>query len=208
MSYSLEDKERGFTLIELLIGMAVGLIVLGALASTFIIQSKSYDVQEQLAEMVQTARAAMDMISREVRMAGYDPSLASTGIVGIPWNTGQLQILADFRGDNNGPPVDPPDGLPNDPNENVIYTYDATNDRIDRNTGSGAQPFAENIQAFTFQYLEADGVTTATSSADIRQIRLTITARTSKPDPDYDLYSGYRRYTLISVITPPNLDMP
>ena len=98
MCHSLEVKERGFTLIELLIGMLVGLIVLGALASTFIIQSKSYDVQEQLAEMVQTARAAMDMISREVRMAGYDPSLASTGIVGIPHHATQLQILADFRG--------------------------------------------------------------------------------------------------------------
>ncbi len=206
MCYSLEDKERGFTLVELLIGMLVGLIVLGALASTFIIQSKSYDVQEQVVEMVQSARAAMDMISHEVRMAGYDPSLSSTGIVGIPYDADQLQILADLNNDGN---TDDP--YPDDKNEEVTYTYDNPNDRIDRDTGGGGQPFAENIQAFSFQYLEADGVTEVTLSADqdkIRQIRLTITAKTSKPDPDYDLYSGYRRYTLISVITPPNLDMP
>ncbi len=207
MCYSLEDKERGFTLVELLIGMAVGLIVLGALASTFIIQSRSYDVQEQVVEMVQSARAAMDMISHEVRMAGYDPSLASTGIVGIPYDADQLQILADFRGNSDGPPVDPPDGLPNDPNEDVIYTHDDPNDRIDRNTGAGGQPFAENIQTFTFEYLDGAGNTTYTT-ANIRQIRLTITARTGKPDPNYGVNWGYRTYTLTSVITPPNLDMP
>ncbi len=202
MCYSLEDKERGFTLVELLIGMAVGLIVLGALASTFIIQSRSLDVQEQVAEMVQTARAAMDMMSREIRMAGYSPTGATFD--GITYHATQLQILADFRGAGEN---DPPDGDTGDNNEDIIYTHDAANLQIDRNT----QPFAENIQAFDFQYLEADGVTEVSSSADndeIRQIRLTITARTSKPDPNYGINWGYRRYTLTSVITPPNLDMP
>ena len=207
MCYSLEDKERGFTLVELLIGMAVGLIVLGAIASTFIIQSRSLDVQEQVAEMVQTARAAMDMMSREIRMAGYNPTGATFD--GITYHATQLQILADFRGNNDG---DPPDGLPNDPNEDITYTYDNPNDRIDRKTGAGQpQPFAENIQAFNFVYLKADGVTEVSSSADndeIRQIRLTITARTGKPDPNYGVNWGYRTYTLTSVITPPNLDMP
>ena len=207
MCYSLEDKERGFTLVELLIGMLVGLIVLGALASTFIIQSKSYDVQEQVAEMVQTARAAMDMISREVRMAGYDPSLASTGIVGIPYDADQLQILADFRGDGDGPPVDPPDGDTDEENEDVIYTHDDPNDQIDRDTGGGPQPFAENIEAFDFDYLDSSGADT-NITANIRQIRLTITARTGKPDPNYGVNWGFRTYTLTSVITPPNLDMP
>lgn len=209
MCHSVENKERGFTLTELLIGMAVGLVVLGALASTFIIQSRSLDVQEQVAEMVQTARAAMDMMSREIRMAGYNPTGATFD--GITYHATQLQILADFRGNNDGPPVDPPDGDTGDNNEDIIYTYDATNDRIDRNTGAGGQPFAENIQAFNFDYLKADGVTEVTSSADndeIRQIRLTIKARTSKPDPNYGTDFGYRTYTLTSVITPPNLDTP
>lgn len=71
MSCAPHDIEKGFTLIELLISMVVGLIVLGALVSTFIIQRRSYDVQEQVTEMLQNARAAMDMMSREIRMAGY-----------------------------------------------------------------------------------------------------------------------------------------
>jgi hypothetical protein len=85
-----------------------------------------------------------------------------------------------------------------------VYPY-----QIKRKTGNGNfVSFAENIQSFTFVYLKADGVTEITTSAendDIRQIKITITARTAKPDPDYTANGGYRTYTLTSYITPRNL---
>ncbi|NVL90370.1 MAG: prepilin-type N-terminal cleavage/methylation domain-containing protein [Desulfobacterales bacterium] len=192
MYYSLKNRERGFTLIELLIAMAISGIVLSAIVSTFIIQRKSYDVQEQITEMVQSARAAMDMMTREIRMAGYDPTGA--GFDGIPYNDSQLQIFTDLNDD----------GTPDDSNENITYTYDGTNLQIDRNTGGGGQPFAENIQSFIFAYLDSAGSAT-TTTADIRQIQITIIARTAKRDPDYSPNGGYRTYTLTSLITPPNL---
>ncbi|MBW2568666.1 MAG: prepilin-type N-terminal cleavage/methylation domain-containing protein, partial [Deltaproteobacteria bacterium] len=74
MYYLSKNRESGFTLVELLISMTIGLIILTALSSTFLMQRKIYDVQEQMVEMVQTARAAMDMMTREIRMAGYDPT--------------------------------------------------------------------------------------------------------------------------------------
>ena len=190
MVTSTEKKEQGFTLIELLIAMALALIMITSISGAFISQRKAYDTQEQVAEMVQGARAAMDMISREVKMAGYDPTGA--GIVGIPYNATQLEILTDLNGD----------GDTSDTHEDITYTYDSGNKQIDRDTGGGAQPFAENIQAFTFEYYDIDGNTT-TTAADIRQIDITITARTSKPDPD----TGYRTYTLSSYVTPQNLDL-
>ena len=77
MDYYERKKESGFTIVELLIAMTIGLIILTALSSTFLMQRKAYDVQEQIVEMVQTARAAMDMMSREIRMAGCgDPDLS------------------------------------------------------------------------------------------------------------------------------------
>jgi len=196
---SLERGAQGFTLVEVLIAMAIGGLLLGAVISTFLMQSKSYDVQEQMTEVVQTARAAMDMISREVRMAGYDPTGA--GFDGIPYHSAQLQLLADLRGANA---TDPSDGDTNDPNENITYVYDSKNLQIDRNTGGGNQPFAENIGAFAFAYLDKDGHPT-TTTADIQQIRVTITARTAKPDAEYSAHSGYRTFTLASLITPVNL---
>ena len=196
METSTDNRERGFTLIELLIAIALSLIVISTLASAFVSQRKTYDVQEQITAMIQDARAALDMISREVKMAGYDPTGA--GIVGIPYSTTQLEIRADLNGD----------GDTSDSNEIIIYTEDSTNKQIDRATGGGApQPFAENIVSFTFTpYYDADAATT-TTAADIRQIDITITARTSEPDPNYGQNSGYRTYTLSSYITPPNLDL-
>lgn len=190
---------RGFTLVELLIAMALGALLLGALISTFVVQSKAYDVQGQMTEMVQTARAAMDMISREVRMAGYDPTGA--GFDGIPYHGAQLQLLTDLRGASA---ADPPDGDTNDPNENITYVYDAQNLQIDRNTGGGNQPFAENIESFAFTFLDQDGHPT-TASAAVRQIKVTITARTAKPDPEYAAHGGYRTFTMATLMTPVNL---
>jgi type IV pilus assembly protein PilW len=194
MRYSAENRERGFTLVELLIAMMLGLIVLTSIASAFVSQRKAFDVQEQVAEMVQGARAAMDMINSELKMAGYDPTDAE--IVGVPYSATQLEIRGDLNSDGET------DGTASndDTNEEIIYTYDSANKQIDRNTGGGAQPFAENILAFTFQYYDKD-LNTTTTAADIRQIDITITSRTSKPDPDY----GYRTYTLSSYVTPPNL---
>jgi type IV pilus assembly protein PilW len=204
MNYLSKNKESGFTLVELLIAMTIGLIILAALSSTFLMQRKIYDVQEQIVEMVQTARAAMDMMSREIRMAGYNPAGATFD--GIPYNadSSTIDVYADLTGNGS---IDNPTGS----YEHITYLYDSANKLIRRNTntGGGNQPFAENIELSTFVYLKADGVTEVTTSAEndnIRQIRITITARTSKADSDYSANNGYRTHSLTSLITPRNLN--
>lgn len=64
-------KERGVTLIELLVAMAVSGVLIAAIYTTFVTQQKSYTVQDQVAEAQQNARVGLDMMVREVRMAGY-----------------------------------------------------------------------------------------------------------------------------------------
>jgi type IV pilus assembly protein PilW len=180
--------------------MTLGLIVLGAISSVFLTQGQTYDAQEQITDMVQTARAAMDMISREIRMAGYDP--ANTGFNGITFDFSQLQIDADINGDGNIINID----KSYDSNEHIVYKYDDQDSeyQIKRKTGNGYfQPFAANIESFTFEYLGSDGNFTNTSE-NIRQIRITITARTSKIDR---ALGDYRRYTLTSLVTPRNLGL-
>ncbi|MBU3981377.1 MAG: prepilin-type N-terminal cleavage/methylation domain-containing protein [Proteobacteria bacterium] len=202
MNYFWGNNENGFTLIEMLISMAIGMIIIIALSSTFLLQRDAYDDQEQIAEMVQTARAAMDMMTREIRMAGYDPAGTMqrsdpTGakFVGIPYDANKLQIYADLNGDEDT----------DDSHEYIKYTMDSDYPfEIRRDTGGGRQEFALNIQTFTFSYLDSSGNATTTTS-DIRQIEITITARTAEPDGNYTLNSGYRTYTLTSYITPRNL---
>jgi len=197
---SFHCRSFGFSLVELMIALAVGLVVLGAMYSVFVIQNKTLSNQEEIVAMQQSVRAGMDMMVREIGMAGYDPSGlnadtdTSNNFSGVTVNNSQLQIKADLNGG----------GIDATSQENIIYAFDSPNHRITRNIGAGAQEFVENIQAFTFAYLKEDG-TTAAASGDVRKIRITITGRTAKPDPAYTANGGYRTYTLTTEVAPRNL---
>ena len=185
-------QESGFTLVELLIAMAISGIVLGAAVNTFIAQRWSYALQEQVTEMTQGTRAAMELVTREVRMAGYNP--ARTSFDGITYDPTHVHIRADLNGD----------GDTADANETIVYAYHTATQQMLRDGDGSSQPIADHIQAFTFDYVDGAGTST-TTTANIRQIRLTITARTAKPDPRYAANGGYRTYRLTSLVTPKNL---
>ncbi len=196
-----ENNERGFTIIELVVGLAISLILLGVAVKIFLVQQKAYNVQEQLSEMQQNIRSAMDMIARETKMAGYNPTGASFDGIGNKSGATSIQILADLDGD----------GDTGDADEDIIYSYDPTGLQIER--GGAGNPIAENITGFTVLYFDATGppdIGTSTPSL-IRQIQITITGRTDKTDPDLDRVDGpsafgHRYGTLTTHITPENLD--
>jgi len=190
---AMQESARGFTLIEMMIALAIGMIVLGAMYSVFTVQYKTFGNQEEIVAMQQSVRAGMDMMVREIGMAEYNP--AGAAFDGVTVSTSQLQIMADLNGDG---------AIDATSQENIVYAFDSANNRITRNIGSGAQPFVENVQSFTFQYLNGSGVVTA-NAADVRRIRITITGKTAKPDPAYSTNNGYRTYTLTSLVAPRNL---
>jgi type IV pilus assembly protein PilW len=64
-------KGKGLTLIELLIALAISAILIAAIYRTFIGQQKTYTVHEQVADMQQNVRLAINKMMREIRMAGF-----------------------------------------------------------------------------------------------------------------------------------------
>ena len=191
MSVFRNDNEYGFTLVELLVGLVITVIILGTAVKLLTLLRRAFSVQEQVSEMQQYIRSSMDAMSRETRMAGYNPTGAIFDGISLA-QTGTITICADF--DGNGTIAG---------TETVTYAYDPVNSRIDRTAGgSGAQPFAENIGGLTFSYYDGDGATTAIP-ADIRKIKITITGRTKNID---STYKDYKYATLTSFVTPKNLD--
>ncbi|MCP5004602.1 MAG: prepilin-type N-terminal cleavage/methylation domain-containing protein [Planctomycetes bacterium] len=191
MSELQKNYDGGFTIVELMVGSVISLIVLGIAFSMFNVQRKVFSVQEQRSEMQQNVRAAMDMMVREIRMAGYDPQ--NTGFVEIAAGTStatSLQVSADLDGSG---------GIVG--SETITYSYDALNDQIDRDIGGGFQPFVENIASMNFSYFDASDFVTATA-ADIRKIQIQITGRTANIDPRT---GDYEFGTQTSFVSPKNL---
>lgn len=193
------QDERGFTLIELIIAMTVGLVVLAAMYGVFTIQNRHLKIEEQLAEMQQNARAAMDMMTREIRMAGYDPTgEAGAGITSAATNS--LSFTLDVNADEDTA----------DSNEYITYSLYTTDgiQKLGRKSTASAtnQPVAEHVESLDFEFYDEAGAQTSVE-ADIRSIEISLTLRTARPDPQYTANNGYRTYTLTSVITPRNLGL-
>lgn len=194
-SIKLRDP-NGFTLVELMVSMGIGMVILAAVTTTFMSQTRIYNAQEQINEMQQNARGALDILSRELKMAGYKPN--GGGFNGVTYSTTQLRVQADLNSDGAI-------STSSTANEQITYAFDNANEQITRAVGSGsAQILAEHISAFTFNYLDSAGAAT-TVSANIRQVTISITAKTAKPDPNFTSNGGYRTYTMSATITPGNL---
>jgi type IV pilus assembly protein PilW len=197
MSLSKQRKTAGFTLIELLVSMVIGLMVLAGVATTFTVHTRQNTAEEQIAQMQQNVRGALDLMVREIKMAGYKPNGGT--VTGVTYSASQLEIQADMDGNGS---INTASGS----EEDIIYAYDNVNFQITRKLGSSgtAQLLADNVTAFTFSYLDVNGSAT-TTSASIRKLSISIMARTAKPDPSYTSNGGYRTYELSVDITPPNL---
>jgi len=83
MKMAKQNSERGFTLLELMVSMALGLVVMASLASLFKTGMNSTMLVTQRAETQQNMRAAIDLIVKDVSMAG----------AGLPSGGLQLPLL-------------------------------------------------------------------------------------------------------------------
>ena len=165
-------NNRGFTLAELLIGLFVSAVVMTTILSAYYSQNKSYAVQEQVAAMVQNLRAAMDIMIREIRMAGYDPTgTANAGIVTA--NTTSITITEDLDGDGS---------VAGD--ENITYALADSDGDGDNDLERNNNLIAENIDALDFLYLDETGNPTAVPS-EIRAVQITMVAKTGRGDRGY-----------------------
>ncbi len=64
-------SQRGFTLIELMIAMLIGVFLMTGVIQIFLSAKQAYRLQENLSRLQENGRFAMDMITKDIRMAGY-----------------------------------------------------------------------------------------------------------------------------------------
>jgi type IV pilus assembly protein PilW len=64
-------SRRGFTLIELMIACGISVALISGLVGTYVQMRRAYKSMQRITELQQNVRAATDMVSRDLRMAGY-----------------------------------------------------------------------------------------------------------------------------------------
>jgi type IV pilus assembly protein PilW len=208
----------GFSLVELLIAMAVGMVILAAMFGLFTIQNKQLSNQDVITEMQQNARMAVDIVTREVRMAGYNPNPNLTGTP-LAYCTGTTTTTATCVGIKNAAANtisftadlnangSLTAGTAN-PNENLVFDRYLSSGiyALGRTSNGVKQPVIEHLDLLSFSYLDANGSTT-TNLANIREVQITIRTIASKMDPAYPTNGGYRTYTLTSRVAVRNLPL-
>jgi type IV pilus assembly protein PilW len=226
---------RGFTLVELLVVMAMFSLVMAGIYSVFVRSNRVYLSQEQVVAAQEEARSALDILGREIRMAGFiagnnqpggfdlitgpaypggADSAVEIATVNLAARTTTLAFKSDLDGDGK--------------TDAVRYTYYySDNPTVSRrNTlyrevltwsggawadlgGVGQQLFLENIQSLTFNYQMADGTTTTAPAnlEDIRGVVISITAQTATEVEPYEGGKGVRTRELVSNIQIRNLGL-
>ncbi len=177
---------RGFTLVELLVAMTMGLVVLAAVLQIFVSQNRTSAVQQEVLYAQQNVRAAMDLMVRETRNAGYDPQ--DNGFNAIQTATSDsIRVLSNLSGDDEA-------GNPDDANEDVTYTIDNANRELERNGTVMIKDVVPNSLQFT--YYKADGSSFVPADQndrdDIRVVAIQFQVHTENEDHDYS--GGYDLY--------------
>jgi len=204
-------NRKGVTLIELLVALVICGMVAAGIYQVFIAQSKAYTVQDQVVEVQQSVRSAMEILLRDLRMAGYDSdNLLSTVTI--------TSAVADLSDNAMTVNYEYYDKIPAQYQKHTVrYWRDGGSSRLFRqltvnDVATPQEPLLENVENLNFTY----GVDVDEDSAldnwvpagsigmsKVVAVRVTLTARPVQINPDHNKMISPR--TLVSNVTLRNL---
>ena len=168
--YSCKYGNSGFTLIEVMVAMTIMSVVMVMVISVTTSLNRSNTTQNVAAGVQQVTRAGVDIMTRNIRMAGLNPlNINPIGIV---------QATSDsirFQYDTNGSGTIATNAI-NDANEDMGYLLNGNKQLIRQLNGkaSSNRSLVDNVSDLTFRYLDADNAQTSDLSA-IRTIEISLT---------------------------------
>ncbi len=83
----------GFSLLEVLIALAIMGVVTTAILRAYITQHQNYMVQDDVRTVQQSARAAIDELTKQIRMAGYGVAVQMDPIIAANTNPDTITIM-------------------------------------------------------------------------------------------------------------------
>ena len=100
LKQGLPDRQHGFSLLELLIATTIGMVVtLGAIA-VFSNSTSARQTTQAQSLMNEDAQAALSLLSREIKMAGYKDPASTSSSLGLRGCSGLFQFDANSVNDD------------------------------------------------------------------------------------------------------------
>ena len=168
--YSYKYGNNGFTLIEVMVAMAIMSVVMVMVISATTSLNRSNTTQNVAAGVQQVTRAGVDIMTRNIRMAGLNPlNINPIGIVQATSNSIRFQY------DTNGSGTIATNAI-DDANEDMGYLLNGNKQLIRQLNGKATsnRSLVDNVSDLTFRYLDADNAQTSDLSA-IRTIEISLT---------------------------------
>ncbi len=167
---------QGLTLVEMMMAMIVFGIVMGVITNVFFTTNTLYGRTSERAASQMTMRAALMLMTEELRRAGADPDGS-----GLPPLVSAAVDTIHVQAEIN----DQPGIQTTEPSEDVTYYWDAAAGQLMRDPGTGPQAVLFNVTNFQLQYFDANNqVLPAPLPAGlvgaVRSIGVTITTRTNR----------------------------
>lgn len=212
MKNRIRRNDKGLTLIELLVGLVICAMVIAGIYRLFISQSRAYTVQEQVVEVQQNIRSAMEVMLRDLRMTAFDDDRTPLVNVAQPALVpGDQSITVRYE-------------LENAPYEVRYWLAGGTtlNRQETRNGVSTTETILENVEALNFTYgvdENEDGAmddrnangqlddwvpSGSIGTLKVVSVRVSLSARPTQTSPDVQNVSPR---TLVSAITFRNLSL-
>jgi len=89
------------TLVELLVTLVIASVIMAGIYEVVINEGKAYNAQEQVVEVQQSVRVAMNQMVSDIRMAGYDnDSSTSKIVIDQPVTPGSDELSVSYEYDN------------------------------------------------------------------------------------------------------------
>lgn len=208
---------EGFTLVEILFALFIGLVLLSAVYVAMMSGQRSSVALEGKVAAHQDARAVLEVMTMEVAMASYNPTLGSN-IWRNPANCGNASANQAYKGiqlaDANSITVEMDiggsGGVGDNPNEVIAYVYDAANQRITRAVDCGGaisylgdvpgnprsvRVINNTLNVPVFRYFDGLGneipaASLPASIPNIRRIEITLAVETEDVAPDTNQRRG------------------
>jgi prepilin-type N-terminal cleavage/methylation domain-containing protein len=216
LKYQSMLNKKGVTLIELLVVLVICAIVIGGIYKVFIAQTRAYTVQDQVAEVQQDVRGAMEIMVRDIRMAGFQTNsfgsaLITNGPIETPLQDTSITVNYEYI-----PSVGAPAPY------RVVYAWPGLGGDLTRTLNGAPETLLSNVANLNFSYGidgNGDGIidgivngvipdSAFKSAANVGTgivfaVQITLTANLASVDPDVTKMVAQR--TLTSVVTPRNL---